>query len=446
MITSFRNGTGTRGSAAARPRAGISSHVGTPRTLGHTGRPGPQPRSARMATAVTAGNSAARAAMHQAVGGAKKAHLQAALHPNQHFNADSVMMSQRPFDTYRPGAPGRDPYVLGEQDQDGQRWTHTQVGSPAGELWVYCRTGAGCGNQHFMVYNPRTMVWASFTPKNYILPSDAVRGVCSATGAFGTRYAIVLGVAAGLCYGGGVMLATEGGTAALAAAYDGISAGWGVASRIGVRAVDHASRLKTNIIREFTLKNFVIKGVANYVTQLGTGWMTHEFKWSESLNNVNYTSVLLAGILPEGKTYPELFRNAFLTSTAVGRVRYEDGDFNAGIELPHLGSMYGVGKYFIDIFAAVGSEKIKGTIVEKSGEAYGLKMITWGDSGSKAMRWIAGHRVVIGALSTFGTGLGLDTGTDLLKEKGTKLLPGAEAVERREKREKQEAAERKRRR
>ena len=101
-----------------------------------------------------------------------------------------------------------------------------------------------------------------------------------------------------------------------------------------------------------------------------------------------------------------------------------------------------MGKYFLDIFAAVGSEKIKGNILEKSGEAFGLKMISWGDSGSKAMRWIAGQRVVIGTLSTFGTGLGPDTGTDLLKEHGTKRLPGAEAAERREK---QEAAERQRR-
>lgn len=432
MITSFHNGTGRRSSAAARPRAGISSHVGTPRTLGHTGRPGPQPRSARMATAVTAGNSAARAAMHQAVGGAKTAHRQATLHPNQHFNADSVMMSQRPFDTYRPGAPGRDPYVLGEEDQDRQRWARSPVHTPAGELWVYCHTGPGWGNQRFMVYNPRTGVWASFTPKDYIQSSDAGRAVCSATGAFGTRYAIVLGVTAGLMYGGGVMLATEGGTAALAAAYEGISAGWGVATRVGVRVVVRAKNYGSEIVKHFTVKNFVIKGSVNFITQFGSGWLTHEFNWKESLNNMNYTSVLLAGVLPEAEKISGMLGNAFLTSTFKGKIKITEEGTEAHFELPHFDSMSGVGSYMLDILTSVGSEKVKVKLLKKVGGEYGVKMTTWGDSGSSVLRWIAGQRVVLGTFGSFGAGLGIDATTDKSNEWLKDKLPGAEAAKRTE--------------
>lgn len=398
--------TGGSSPLSARPASGLSAHTGTPRIAAHTGRPGPQPTSARIATAVAARNAATQGAMRQAIQGAKRI----------------VRTPTQSFLEWQPGTYGRRGWYEMGKDEWGQDMFATRVQG----VVVYSQRIDGKGSLAFFVTNPNNNSRVYFVPKGYIDSNKQFVGITTATGEFGRVYRNTLGVVVGGFATFGVALELEAGTAFLAASRD-------VIVRCSAQVAGHFSELGAKVVQEFTLKNLAIKSGVNFVVQFGSNWLTHEFDWHEGLNGVNYTSVVLAGILPEEERVMALLRNAVVTSTFKGRIQVDKTrGVHTSIEMPHFDSVYGIGTYLLDITTSVGADKVKGKLFERAGGSFGTKMTTWGDTGGTVLRWVSAQRVTLGTMGTFGGSIGMDAFTDKAKERLGDFLPGSEEAKKAE--------------
>lgn len=233
--------TGRPHPGARRPLAGAVQQVHRPELAT---RPGPQPLSARQAVAVHQRNAQTERAMRQML------HLLTV-----------------PYASYKPGAPGRDPWQE-TQDAFGQTWAATRVQG----VWVYSHEINQKGDQEFIVVNPRTGIRVHFRPPGYY--GGQFNGIASATGEFGRVYANTLGV---------IVVVATGGVALEAGA-------WGVAAEYA------APYVTKEAVTGFGIRagrDLGIQIVSGFATSEGSVWQ----RGKASLANINGSSVLLAGIL-----------------------------------------------------------------------------------------------------------------------------------------------------
>ena len=236
--------TGRPHPGARRPLAGAVQQVHRPELAT---RPGPQPLSARQAVAVHQRNAQTERAMRQML------HLLTV-----------------PYASYKPGAPGRDPWQ-NTQDDFGQIWAVTEVD----HVWVYSHEINQKGDQEFIVANPRTGIRVHFRPPGYY--GGQFNGIASATGEFGRVYANTLGV---------VVVVATGGVALEAGA-------WGVAAEYAAPYVTKEA-----------VTGFGIRAGRDFGIQLISGFVTSKGSFLDrgtgALFNINGSSILLAGILNTG--------------------------------------------------------------------------------------------------------------------------------------------------
>lgn len=367
----------------------ISTHCGPPAIAGHTGRPGPQPLTASMATMISRRNAATHQVVRRVVARARQ----------------QVQLPTLPFSAYRPGATGRDPWVPTKQDAFGQQWYATQVE----ELWVYSHQVDSWGSQEFVVYNPRTKIYARFTPVGYISGKAQIQGTASATGEFGRVYFNFLAGTAATFATLGVAAEFEAGSALLTSTR-------GVLIRCGSAAAGQATRLAGQIAEEFTWKGFLSKVLIDGSVQFGSGLAT-KGSIRESAEEMNYLSMFVSGILP-GEGFLPALRNSTITSTVKVGVRSNSRGVHPYLELPELTTMNGVGKYLLDIGTGTFGEVLKGRLSEGISPVFRWSTRVLGRSGSASLRWFSVHRELLGTmLGTIGAGAAFDALKDHQKER-----------------------------
>jgi len=240
--------TGRPHPGARRPLAGAVQQAHRPEL---TSRPGPQPLSARQAVGVNMRNAQSERAVHELLRHAK----------------DEVRLPTLPFSAYEPGAPGRAPWQKTE-DGFGQPWFATEVQ----HIWVYSHQINKKGDREFTVANPRTGLRVYFTPKGY--HDGQFNGVASATGEFGRVYANTLGVVVVVATGGAALEAGAGGLIA-----------------------DYAAPYLTREVAT----GFAVRAGRDAGIQLVSGFLTNKGSFLDrggaAITNLNYSSILLAGVL-----------------------------------------------------------------------------------------------------------------------------------------------------
>ena len=196
-------------------------------------------------------------------------------------------------------------------------WEHKKVR----ELWVFSRIIDGWGSREFMVYNPRNQHYVSFIPAGYISAKRQIQATASATGVFGKH-------AEELTYTTALTLMTGGlgGVAGLTGA--GVRA---VVGRIGVDAT----------------------------IQFAGGLMAHGLSLKEAVEEINFTSAFLAGVLPGGKMLGS-FRNNAIGAFAELKISMDDQRFKW--EYANFSTLAGFTNYLQKIAIGVGADYATGTL------------------------------------------------------------------------------------
>lgn len=383
----------------ARATGGITAQGARPRTPAHTGRPGPQPTTARQAAAVAAQNARIKQEVEATAAECKRAIEESDRQAVQ--QAQRLPFSRYDFDKRRDGVEMTDAYgnPLGR--------TRFQVGS----LWVFATSLSNrWQDRRYFIYNPQTHRLLEFVPEASIDPRKRlyaskqaqIQGTAAATGRVGRHLQWLYGGTAAGFFGGAVAL--EAGAyywvAEEAAPFVG---------RVAVRAYQVAAPAVRTYAQR-AAKGALMRMGVDASFQFGTGYVAANpdpakgSRVRQALGGINGTSIIAAGLIDAGGLKAKAKFLLALGSAATTNLvtlskensdRYGSAlhmvdfhDTGQSIEYVRnviLGTLFDQGKEY-------GSEWVTGRVV---GRAEEWAARTSGRLQKAALQWITESRVAL---------------------------------------------------